>query len=243
MKKLAIIIPAYNEEKNIAKVVNNLNHHAFHDDVYVELVVVNDGSRDDTKRIVQNLNCTLIDLPSNIGIGGAVQTGFKYAYQNNFDWVMQVDGDGQHPASEISKFIDVAMHSNADVIIGSRFIEKHGFQSSFFRRLGIKHFKHLLRILCGITITDSTSGFRLLKEKALLIAVKYYPDEYPEPESIIYYSLNNLVIKEIAVEMNSRTSGKSSIGAISSIYYMFKVSLAMVFTFFKLKHLKSFNYG
>ena len=170
-----------------------------------------------------------------MGIGGAVQTGFLFAFEHGYDFAIQMDGDGQHPAEELPKLINAALDNKFDVVIGSRFISKQGFQSSAMRRFGINYFKRLNRILVGVDILDSTSGFRLINRKALEIVCEYYPDEYPEPESIIMYSLANLRIGEVAVEMKERTNGVSSIGNVASVYYMFKVSLAILFTFVRIK--------
>ena len=151
---------------------------------------------------------------------------------------IQIDGDGQHPASEIPELLNAMKENNYDVVIGSRFISKEGFQSSAIRRVGINYFKWLNRFLVGVTINDSTSGFRILNKKTLEIVSDIYPDEYPEPEAIILYSLNNLKIGEVSVTMKERQGGVSSIGRASSIYYMFKVSLAIIYTFIRIKFKK-----
>ena len=236
MKKIAIIIPVYNEEKNITSVVNEINTIDIGGvDFIIDIVVVNDCSLDQTVNIVSKLKCILIDLPVNLGIGGAMQTGFKFAFGNNYDYALQVDGDGQHPPSEIPKLITAIKQNKFDVVIGSRFINNEGFRSTFSRRLGIIFFKYLLRLFCGITITDSTSGFRIINKKALAIVKEYYPDEYPEPESIILYKKNNLEIGEVPVKMLKRQGGVSSISSFTSIYYMIKVSLAIFFTYIKIR--------
>ena len=236
--KIAAIVPAYNEENAIASVVSDINNFAKSSALNITVIVVNDCSTDNTKNIIATLNCIALNLPINLGIGGAVQTGYKYAYENNFDYAMQIDGDGQHPASEISKLLDAAVHEGFDVVIGSRFIAKEGFQSSAIRRFGIQYFKWLNRFLVNITIHDCTSGYRLINRKALKIVNNYYPDEYPEPESIIVYSLNHLKIKEVPVIMKERQGGVSSIGTFSSFYYMLKVTLAILFTFMRIKFKK-----
>ncbi len=238
MSKIAAIVPAYNEEKAIASVVNEINAVAQSLKIDITVVVVNDCSKDSTSLIVGKLNCVLLDLPINLGIGGAVQTGFKYAFENGFDYAIQIDGDGQHPASEIPELLNAMKENNYDVVIGSRFISKEGFQSSAIRRVGINYFKWLNRFLVGVTINDSTSGFRILNKKTLEIVSDIYPDEYPEPEAIILYSLNNLKIGEVSVTMKERQGGVSSIGRASSIYYMFKVSLAIIYTFIRIKFKK-----
>ena len=235
VKRIAVVVPAYNEEKNIAGVVNEINAIKSEIDFILDVVVINDCSQDHTENIASKLNCILINLPVNLGIGGAMQTGFKYAYENKYDFAMQVDGDGQHPPAEIPKLTKAITQNGFDVIIGSRFIENGGFMSTFSRRLGITFFKYLIRFFCGITITDSTSGFRIINDKALAIVNEYYPDEYPEPESIILFKKNNLKIGEIPVKMRKRQGGVSSIRKFTSIYYMLKVSLAIFFTYIKTK--------
>jgi len=235
MTKIAAIVPAYNEEKAIAAVVNNINQIAQSNNLSIDVIVVNDCSKDNTENIISSLCCIAINLPINLGIGGAVQTGFKYAFENNYDYAIQIDGDGQHPAEEIPKLLNAAKENNYDVVIGSRFITKEGFQSSALRRTGITIFKRLNKFLTGVIIYDSTSGFRLINKKVLAQVNEYYPDEYPEPESIIIYALNNFKIGEVQVEMKERQGGVSSIGFTSSIYYMIKVSLAIIFTFIRIK--------
>lgn len=236
--KIAAIVPAYNEEKAIANVVNDILQIAQSQNLSITVIVVNDCSKDSTSEIMSKLNCVALNLPVNLGIGGAVQTGFKYAFENGFDYAIQIDGDGQHPASEIPKLINSAKDNNFDVVIGSRFMSKEGFQSSAIRRFGINYFKWLNRFLVGVKVNDSTSGLRLINRKALEIVSEYYPDEFPEPESIILYSLNKLKIGEVSVNMKERQGGVSSIGTVSSIYYMFKVTLAIIYTFIRIKFKK-----
>ena len=238
MTRIAAIVPAYNEEKAIATVVNHINCLILPQDYTIVAVVVNDCSKDSTHEIISKLNCIALDLPINLGIGGAVQTGFKYAFENGFDYAIQIDGDGQHPPSEIPKLINEIIEKKLDIVVGSRFISKEGFQSSAMRRFGINYFKWVNRILVGVTINDSTSGFRIINKKTLELVADIYPDEYPEPEAIILYSLNKLKIGEVAVNMKERQGGVSSISAISSVYYMFKVSLAIIYTFIRIKFKK-----
>lgn len=238
MLKIAAIVPAYNEEKSIENVVKSINSIDSNGFFSIDVIVINDCSKDSTSDIIHSLNCIALDLPINLGIGGAVQTGFKYAFENNYDFAIQVDGDGQHPANEIYKIVKDAVDHNADVAIGSRFINKQGFQSSAMRRFGINYFRKLNNLLVGIVVTDSTSGFRLINKKVLEKVSEYYPDEYPEPEAIILYALNNFKIIEVPVNMMERQGGVSSIGFMSSIYYMFKVTLAIIYTFIRLKFKK-----
>ena len=238
-KKIVAIVPAYNEEEAITGVVNEINALAESQNLLIDVVVVNDCSKDSTSEVISKLKCIALNLPINLGIGGAVQTGFKYALENGYDYAIQIDGDGQHPASEIPKIVNAAVNEGFDVVIGSRFISKEGFQSSAFRRFGINYFKWLNHFLVDTIVNDSTSGFRLINRKVMEIVSEYYPDEYPEPEAIIIYSLNNFKIGEVPVTMRERQGGVSSIGSFASVYYMFKVSLAIIFTFTRMKFKKS----
>jgi len=232
--KIAVIIPCYNEEACVAEVFNEISNIKI-PNCYIQPVFINDCSKDNTLVLLQSYNALVLDLPVNLGIGGAVQTGFKYALLNNFDIAIQLDGDGQHPSDQIINLIQPILTNEADIVIGSRFLLKEGFQSTFTRRLGINYFKFLNKFLIKKTITDNTSGFRAINYKALKEVCNYYPDEYPEPEAIILFSLNNLRIKEIPVIMRERIGGQSSISSFKSIYYMVKVSLAIIFIYLRLK--------
>lgn len=240
MIKVAAIIPAFNEESNIKSVVDNINS-ITGSQFAIEPIVINDCSTDNTLEIIRTINCIAIDLPINLGIGGAVQTGFIYAFQNGYDYAIQVDGDGQHPANEIEKMFIAIHESKYDVLIGSRFLRKEGFQSTLLRRLGIQYFMQLNKLLLGIKITDCTSGFRILNHKALGAVCEYYPDDYPEPESIVFFKLNGFRLKEVPVLMKERGGGVSSINFSSSIYYMIKVTLAIFYTFIRIKFQKKNN--
>jgi len=222
--KVLIIIPAYNEEKNIATVINSL----YCENPNWDIIVVDDGSTDKTYSIAKGTKKAIVlSLSFNLGIGGAVQTGFKYALINDYDFALQCDGDGQHRPQEITKLLSIT----SDVVIGSRFLKKNkGFGSTFFRRIGIIFFQFLIRILTGKNITDATSGFRLYGRKAIKLLSSYYPDDYPEPEAIVYLLKNGLEVREIPVIMDSRISGKSSINFFDSIYYMVKVAVSILLT-------------
>ena len=234
MKKVAVVIPAYNEEKAIASVVSGVNKLKV-DGFCFDAIVVNDCSKDNTVEVTSNLDCVLLDLSVNVGIGGTVQTGYIYAFENEYDFAIQVDGDGQHPPEEIPKLIKVIQQENIDVVIGSRFIDKSGFQSTFFRRMGINYLRFLIKALSGLKITDSTSGFRILNKKALEVVVEYYPDEYPEPESVILFYASKLKIAEVPVIMEERHGGKSSISELNTIYYIIKVSLSIFYSLISVK--------
>ncbi len=226
---IAVIIPAYNEEANIAAVIGAVHELKAQSGLPFVPVVINDGSSDKTGQIIQNLNCVDLHLPINQGIGAAVQTGLLYAQRNNFDYAVQVDGDGQHPLNNVLLMIKAIQEQEVDVVIGSRYIENVGYRSTFFRRLGIKYFEYLNYLLVGVRITDNTSGLRLFNQKAISKIVDIYPDDYPEPEAIILFKKKGLKFIEIPVVMQERTGGTSSITMSRSIYYMVKVSLALIF--------------
>ena len=235
MYQYAAIVPAYNEEGAIAQVVTDLNNFAKSNQITLQVIVVNDCSKDNTGNIIDQLHCVALHLPVNLGIGGAVQTGFKYAYRNGFDFAFQVDGDGQHPPEEMIHLLNEQQQHQSNVTIGSRFITGEGFQSSFMRKVGIRYFQFLLQALTGFKITDSTSGFRMLDRKALALVCNYYPDEYPEPEAIVLYARNQLKVTEVPVKMRDRESGNSSIGFFASLYYMAKVSIAILFSYIRIR--------
>lgn len=231
--KVLIVIPCYNEAASLPLLLPELLKTKLPGGYLMEVVVINDCSKDNSSAVARQDGATVIDLPVNLGIGGAVQTGIRYALENNFDLAIQLDGDGQHPPKELPKLISHHIETGANVVIGSRFIEKQGFQSSFARRMGIKYFHWLNRLMTGLSIYDSTSGFRLFDRKAIELASSNYPDEYPEPESLVVFSKAGLKIAEVAVVMAPRQSGQSSIRSFGSLYYCFKVSLAMFFSFIR----------
>jgi glycosyltransferase involved in cell wall biosynthesis len=205
--KVIIIIPAYNEEKNIDGVITSLKQ----EDSHFECLVINDGSKDDTQKMAELSGlATVIQLPANLGIGGAVQTGFKYAYYHQFDYAIQFDGDGQHLASEIKHLLAPLIDRQCDVCIGSRFIQKtQGFQSTFMRRVGIKIFGMLNSVLIRQKITDSTSGFRAYNKETIAFLAANYPTDYPEPETIILLGKNDFRVQEVSVEMLERQGGEN----------------------------------
>lgn len=228
MKKL-IIIPAYNEEKNIVRVIANIKEHL----PEYDYVIINDGSKDDTLKICKENNFNVIDLPVNLGIGGAVQTGYKYAFLNGYDFAIQIDGDGQHNSDEVERLLEYLIESKSNLVIGSRFIKNQGFQSTFFRRVGINYFSRLIKLLTGKLVTDPTSGFRMCDKKVIELFAKNYPTDYPEPESIVTIIKKGLNVNEIDVLMNEREGGVSSIGGVKAVYYMVKVTLAIIVSGFK----------
>lgn len=223
MKKL-IIIPAYNESANILNTVKSIQEKA----PDFDYVVINDCSKDHTLEILEENNINHVALPVNLGIGGAVQTGYKYALANDYDVAIQVDGDGQHDPSYLNLLLETLIRNEADMVIGSRFIENKGFQSTFARRIGITYFTKLIHALTGQTITDPTSGFRMANKDVIEIFANDYPVDYPEPESIVELLKMKKKIVEAPVEMKERQGGVSSINLSKSVYYMIKVSLAIL---------------
>ena len=223
MKKL-IIIPAYNEEANIKKTVEAILKNASGFDY----VVINDCSKDSTKEICEKNKFNIVNLPINLGIGGAVQTGYKYALEYGYDIAVQVDGDGQHDPAFLEQMANIFEKENLDMVIGSRFIDKEGFQSSVMRRIGIKYFTKLIKIISGKTITDPTSGLRMIGKEVIKLYASDYPKDYPEPESVVAILRKGMKVKEIPVVMKSRQGGVSSINPSRSVYYMIKVTLAIL---------------
>lgn len=223
LKKL-IIIPAYNEEANIVKTVESIERDA----VGFDYIVINDCSTDRTKEICEEHGFHYVDLPINLGIGGAVQTGYKYAWENGYDMAVQVDGDGQHDPEFLELMAEYLEIYQVDMVIGSRFIEKQGFQSSGMRRVGIRFFSGLIRLMTGKTITDPTSGLRMAGRNVIELFSKDYPRDYPEPESVVAILRKGLKVAEVPVIMREREGGVSSISMKKSVYYMVKVTLAIL---------------
>ena len=222
--KTLIIIPAFNEEGSIEKVVNNLTEKF----PQYDYLVVNDGSTDGTKNICSGNGYQVVNLVINMGIGGAVQTGYRYARENNYDIAVQIDGDGQHDVSFLAEMIKLIEENKADVVIGSRFVEKEGFQSSQMRRVGINFLSILAWILTGVRVKDITSGYRVINRKFIKIFAEDYPSDYPEPEAMVIAAVHGGKILEYPVVMRERENGESSITLKKSVYYMIKVTLAML---------------
>ena len=222
--KVLIIIPAYNESENIETVVDHIvNNYPQYD-----YVVINDGSKDKTREVCRKRGYQFINLSINLGIGGAVQTGYKYARDKGYDMAVQLDGDGQHDVAFLDEMIQVIENQEADIVIGSRFVEKEGFQSSFARRTGINFLSFLILLSTGKHIKDVTSGYRLVNKRFIEIYADDYPTDYPEPEAIIQAIMYGGIIKEYPVIMKERIGGESSINLVASVYYMIKVTLAII---------------
>lgn len=223
MKKL-VIIPAFNEEGNLEKTIKDIKDNA----PDFDYVIINDCSTDKTLEMCRRHGFSYLNLPVNLGIGGAIQTGYRYAYYHGYDIAVQFDGDGQHSASHLEDMVTTLIDTESDMVIGSRFIEKEGFQSSGLRRIGIKYFTGLIKLLTGKKITDPTSGMRMVNKKLLEKFTDEYPKDYPEPESVVTILAEKYKVTEIPVVMNEREEGVSSISLKNSVYYMIKVSFAIL---------------
>lgn len=221
--KSIVIIPAYNEEKSIEKTVADIRENA----PEFDYVIVNDCSKDNTLKVCTEKGMHVLNLPINLGIGGAVQTGYLYAYKNGYDFAVQFDGDGQHDARFLHEMRDYMAEHELDMLIGSRFIEKEGFQSSGIRRFGIRYFSSLIRLLTKAKVTDPTSGMRMVNREIIGIYADSYPKDYPEPESVVAILNMGKTVGEYPVVMRERTEGVSSISPLRSVYYMVKVTLAI----------------
>jgi len=220
--KIIAIVPAYNEENNIALVIADLRKYQ----PDIKIVILNDASTDQTEKVARASGVTVLNLAVNLGIGGAVQTGFIYARDEKYDIAFQFDGDGQHLASEIDKLLEPLIRKETDVVIGSRFLEKGGFRSSLVRQAGIRLISLVNKLLTGRKIMDSTSGFRAFNQKAIAFLAENYSQDYPEPEAVVRLFRNGFKILEVPVQMRARLSGRSSIRPIHSFYYIIKVLLS-----------------
>ena len=229
MQKILIIIPAYNEEENILKTYTKIKEYNKKNKTNYDMIVINDGSTDNTKKILKENNIPHINLIHNLGIGGAVQTGYKYAYENNYDIAVQFDGDGQHDVRYVEKIIKPIIEKKADLVIGSRFVEDiKTFKSTFARRVGIKIISCFMKFATHKKIHDTTSGFRACSKELIYDFSLSYPSEYPEPITTAEVLKKKYTVKEVAVEMNEREAGVSSIRAWKKIYYMLNVCLALL---------------
>lgn len=228
--RVLMIIPAYNEELNIENTVNKIKKYSKKSKYDIDYIVINDGSTDRTLEICKKNNYNVINLINNLGIGGAVQTGYKWASMNNYDVAIQFDGDSQHDENYIDRLV-LEIENGYNFVVGSRFIENLSkFQSTGTRRLGINILSTLIKLCTNQKIYDPTSGFRAADKNVIQIFAQHYPTEYPEPESLVDLIRRGMNIKEVAVEMHERKHGTSSIKPLKSIYYMFSVSISIVIT-------------
>lgn len=224
-----IVIPAYNEEACIKEVLDDL----LNTGVDLHILVINDGSDDRTEALTRQImesegRVFLLNLPNNIGIGGAVQAGFKFASRKGYEMIVQVDGDGQHRGDQLDRLLAPLKADQADIVIGSRFLVDNGFNASFCRKVGIKFFTMLITLLTSRPVTDPTSGFRAFSRRTITYLTENYAEDYPEPESIIILHRRSFRFMEVPVIMNHRAGGKSSISPLKSCYYMVKVTIAIL---------------
>lgn len=229
-KKIILIIPAYNEEDNILNTYNMIINYNLKNKTNYDVIVINDGSKDNTEKILVENKIPHVRLIKNLGIGGAVQTGYKYANINNYDIAIQFDGDGQHDIRYVDKLVSKIENDNIDMVIGSRFINnnKEGFKSSKARRMGIRLISFFIKLVTGKKIYDTTSGFRAVNKKLISVFTNNYPTEYPEPVSTTVLLKNKYKICEVPVKMKERQNGKSSIHTWKNIYYMINVILSIL---------------
>jgi len=223
-KEILIIVPAFNEAEGIAGVIAHIRS-ALPD---ADVLVVNDGSSDDTGKLAEAAGALVVHLPANLGIGGAVQTGYRFAAERGYRYAAQIDGDGQHDPADFGRLLEQLKKSGADMAVGSRFLEKRGFQSTFVRKIGIDLLAALVSGLLGKKITDPTSGYRLCGRKAIELFACDYPTDYPEVEALVLLDNFGCTFVETPVVMKARQAGTSSISAFKSVYYMVKVILAVL---------------
>jgi glycosyltransferase involved in cell wall biosynthesis len=224
-----VIVPAHNEEESLAGVIEEVRA----GDPDVEVVVVDDGSTDRTGSIAEAAGAVVLKLPFNVGIGGAVQTGYQYARDNGFDVAIQVDGDGQHDPNEIGRLLEPIRNGQADMVVGTRFAAGGGYRGTRLRRIGIRIFAAIVSRLVSARVTDTTSGFRAVNRKAIRLFATEYPHDYPEVESTVLLVRHGMRMVEVPVQMRVRETGHSSITALRAAYYMIKVLLALFIGLFR----------
>ena len=223
------IVPGYNEEGSIGAVIDEIRAA----DPEIEIVVVDDGSRDRTAEAAASRGARVLQLPFNLGIGGAVQTGYRFAHEHGFDLALRVDGDGQHDPAQFAVLAGPVLSGHADIAVGSRFIGRKGYRSSRSRRLAIRVLAWTVTLIVGGRVTDPTSGFQVANRRAIALYAAYYPHDYPEVEATVLAAKAGLRRAEVPVEMRERSAGRSSIGAVRSVYYMVKVMLAVLVAVFR----------
>ncbi len=236
-RKIVIIIPAYNEAKSIARIIDDIKEHI----PCADIVVVNDGSLDATSQVAKSRGVFVLDLPFNLGIGAAMQAGYKFARLGNYDVAVQCDGDGQHPPYQIKNLISALDERKVNIVVGSRFIGTFGYRSSVSRQIGIILFSKLLSIITKTRLTDTTSGFRAIDKKAIESFSFYYPSDYPEVEALVLAHKEGLKIAEVPIRIYPRKEGSSSIGLLGSFYYTVKVFLAVLIDLFEAAPFKKEN--
>ena len=222
--RVLVIVPAYNEEECIFNVIASIKK--YHKNI--EILVINDGSTDNTSYKAREAGAEIIELEKNLGIGGAVQTGFIYANNEGYDVAIQLDGDGQHDPRDLNRLLVPILENSADIVIGSRFLQSNGYKAGFMRSLGISYFEKLVHMLCRKCYYDTTSGYRAINRRGMELFAAYYPCDYPEVEAIVYALKNDLKVIEVETLMKKRQGGKSSISFLKGAYYMLKVTLSLI---------------
>lgn len=230
--KILLIIPAYNESEGIAQVVQKVDQYLQKSDYRIDYIVINDGSTDNEEKILRKHKINHIELIQNLGIGGAVQTGYKYALERGYDVAIQYDGDGQHDIESLPSLVEPLLCGEADFTVGSRFLEESNseFQSSTTRQIGIRILSALIYMTSNIRIKDVTSGYRAANKKVIAQFVGRYPSQYPEPETYMHLFAKDIRVKEVGVRMFERETGTSSINLFKGMNYMVSVSLAILFS-------------
>ncbi|WP_418792018.1 glycosyltransferase family 2 protein [Phosphitispora sp. TUW77] len=221
-KRVLVIIPAFNEERNLPGIIGRVREFAG-----IDVIVINDGSEDATSAVARAAGAKVIDLPFNLGIGGAVQTGYLFAHKNDYDVAIQVDADGQHNPEDLLRIIGPVISGEADMVLGSRYVAKTGYKTPFARKIGMLVFSTVVSLINKQPLKDTTSGYRAVSKRVIRFFVDNYPTDYPEVEALVLLKKSGFSIKEVPVTMAPREYGKSSITPIKSIYYMIKVLLAI----------------
>ena len=230
MKKALVIIPAYNEEMSIGDVVSRMKNALRESDI----LVINDGSLDNTSEVARSSGAMVINLPYNLGIGSTLQTGFLFAAQRGYRVVIRLDADGQHRPEEVEALVKPILSGKADLVVGSRFLSSNdGFKSTFARRIGIRFFSAIVSLIIGRHVTDPTSGFQAMNDKAVQFFAQEYPPDYPEIEALVLASKAGLTVKEVPVTMLERKEGQSSINFIWSVYYVLEVLISIIISIFR----------
>ena len=229
LRRLAIV-PALNEADSIEAVIAEIRQL----DPELDIVVVDDGSKDGTAAAARRAGAHVLSLPYNLGIGGAMQAGFLYAREHGFELAVQIDGDGQHIPDEVPKLVEPILDGRADLVVGTRFVgSPRAYRGSVPRRIGIQLFAAFVSLLVGRRVTDTTSGFRAANRRAIRLFAADYPHDYPEVEAMVLVHRHRLAMEEVPVSMRTRSAGRSSITALRAIYYMVKVTLALVVSLFR----------